>query len=126
MLVQTPYGLFEAGKMITKTFGTSFLDSEDDIFRLNYSTKLADKVVLVVTAQKALEGDGGDDVNAVGSAWSSADNDIDIYGFALVYPTENWSIGSLQVLLRNSPERLLEMMRGRGPFLNTRSSKRRV
>ena len=100
MLVQTPYGLFEAGRMITKTFGTTFLDAEDDIYRLNFNTKLADKVVLVLTAQKAAEGDGGD--NNPDNRWTMGDNDTDIYGFALVYPTQNWSIGSLQVLLRSS------------------------
>jgi hypothetical protein len=98
MLVQTPYGLFEAGKMITKTFGTGFLDSESSIFRINYSTKIADKVVFVATAQKALEGDG-DGAGVTG--FEQSGDDIDVYGFALVYPTENWSIGSLQVALVN-------------------------
>jgi hypothetical protein len=100
MLVQTPYGLFEAGRMITQVFGTSFLDNEVDVFRLNYSTKIADKVVFVATVQKAAEGDGGD-INP-GNRWTTSDNDIDVYAFALVYPTENWTIGSLQVLLRNA------------------------
>ena len=100
MLVQTPYGLFEAGKMITQVFGTGFLDNETEVFRLNYSTKIADKVVFVATVQKPNEGDGGD--NNPDVRWNMGDNDVDVYAFALVYPTENWSIGSLQVLLRNA------------------------
>jgi hypothetical protein len=91
MSIKTPYGVFEAGKMITKTFGTTFVDNETDIFRLNYVTKLMDKLTLVVTAQKAAEGDQG---------FTISDQDVDVYGFALVYPTENWTIGSLQVWLR--------------------------
>jgi len=102
MDIKTPYGVFQAGRMITKTFGTSFVDDEDDVFRLNYVTKLMDKVTLVVTAQKAVEGDGGYADTADGTPnWQISDNDTDVYGFALVYPTENWTIGSLQVYLRS-------------------------
>jgi len=91
MSIKTPYGVFEAGRMITQTFGTAFVDNETDVFRLNYVTKLMDKLTLVVTAQKAAEGDKG---------FTISDQDVDVYGFALVYPTENWTIGSLQVWLR--------------------------
>jgi len=103
MSIRSPYGTFEAGRMITQTFGTAFLDNETDVFRLNYVTRLADKVTLVVTAQKVAEIDGGYAAAppAVENNWQISDQDIDVYGFALVYPTENWSIGSLQVYLRN-------------------------
>ena len=103
MSIRSPYGTFEAGRMITQTFGTTYVDNETDIFRLNYITRLADKVTLVVTAQKAGEVDGGFSAAppAAGGNWQISDNDVDVYGFALVYPTENWSIGSLQVWLRN-------------------------
>jgi hypothetical protein len=103
MSIRSPYGTFEAGRMITQTFGTTFVDNETDVFRLNYITRLADKVTLVVTAQKAAESDGGyNDTYPVTrkSNWQVSDNDVDVYGFALVYPTENWTLGSLQVWLR--------------------------
>jgi hypothetical protein len=103
MTIRSPYGTFQFGRMGTASFGTTFVDNETDVFRLNYVTKFADKVTFVGTIQKLAETDGGFSAAppAGGANWQISDNDLDVYGFALVYPTENWTLGSLQVYFRN-------------------------
>lgn len=97
MAITTPYGLLEVGKQLTAAFGTSFGDTESDAWRIKYTGKFGG-VTVVGVIQKNVERDGG---SGTSDDYLLSDDDNDLYAIALVYPTENWTLGSLQVFIRD-------------------------
>ena len=97
MVITTPYGLLEVGKQLTAAFGTAFADSEADAWRIKYTGKFG-PLTTVGVIQKNVERDGGSGTLA---DYNNSDADNDLYAIALVYPQENWTLGSLQVFIRD-------------------------
>ena len=81
----TPIGRFQAGRMISGAWGTSFVDSEGQQFRVRFDSA-AGPVKYGVIAAKIVEGDIGPDI-------SSGDANV-YYGYG-VYPSETVTAGLL-------------------------------
>ncbi len=98
MVITTPYGLLEVGKQLTAAFGTSFADSESDAWRIKYTGKFGGLNVVGVI-QKNIERDGGGGTRA---DFDYSSEDQDLFALAFAYPQENWTIGILNVWIKEA------------------------
>jgi len=79
MTINTPYGIFEIGRMSGELFGTLFLDNDTERDRIKYTYPMGN-TTLIAYYEKKVEGDGG---GAAGSL-AQGDADVDSYNLAAV------------------------------------------
>lgn len=87
----TPFGRFQAGRMIAGAWGTSFADNEGNAFRVRFDTSLG-PVKTGLILQKQVEGDN----NAATSS-----GDVNIYFPYVVYPSKTFTAGLLYAYIDN-------------------------
>lgn len=91
MTIKTDYGMFDVGRMQGSVWGTLFADSERDVDRIKFTTKL-DNFVIIGIYEKDIELDAF--INA-------SDTDSETYWLAGVYRGETFTAGLLTGYTQN-------------------------